>query len=502
MSFFTRLKHLFSPPRAKRTARPLVKANYDAAQTGVMNMSYWANADGLSADEANSPEVRRVLRNRAEYELTNNSYLSAMVGTLGAAVIGSGPRLQFQDEDEDVNDQVERLYNDWYQGWGGPDKVLAAYNSSTGKGEAFLIERNSFNSRSPVMLDYWLVDPARCTSGFNNNTLTNIDGVLIDDMGSVTGYTFSRRNPGDRFGIVTLLNANDLLEFPADQVLHFFKIVRPEQHRGIPEITSALPIGSKRRAWVQATLEAAKSAANISGVIHSTGGPYTDDLSDGGETGEDEFQEQESFTLENGQMVIMPKGWDMNQVKAEHPGTTFPEFKKELIAEEARSLGMPYNVAAGTSEGFNFASGRLDSMSFDKDVFIRQSQVNRRINDPMFTRWFREARTIPLFLPEKVRIPGYVPRYGWFYDGKTTIDEQKKANADEKNLRNGVANHPSLYAAQGLDYRTEFKKIAAAKKLADELDITAEVFPEVVEEPVPASAEEIAQAVAEQGLTL
>ena len=39
----------------------LVRARYDAAATGDENRRHWANADGLSANAANSPDVRRVL---------------------------------------------------------------------------------------------------------------------------------------------------------------------------------------------------------------------------------------------------------------------------------------------------------------------------------------------------------------------------------------------------------------------------------------------------------
>ena len=43
----------------------IVRARYDAASTNDENRRHWANADSLSANAANSPEVRRVLRNRA-----------------------------------------------------------------------------------------------------------------------------------------------------------------------------------------------------------------------------------------------------------------------------------------------------------------------------------------------------------------------------------------------------------------------------------------------------
>jgi len=51
----------------------LVRARYDAAVTTNENRRHWRGADGLSANAANSPDIRRILRNRARYEIANNS---------------------------------------------------------------------------------------------------------------------------------------------------------------------------------------------------------------------------------------------------------------------------------------------------------------------------------------------------------------------------------------------------------------------------------------------
>ena len=54
-------------------ARRRVRAGFDSAETTDNNRRHWARADALSADAAASPEVRRTLRNRARYEVANNS---------------------------------------------------------------------------------------------------------------------------------------------------------------------------------------------------------------------------------------------------------------------------------------------------------------------------------------------------------------------------------------------------------------------------------------------
>jgi len=95
----------WSKPKKMQAVRPvmIVRGRYDAAQTTPDNRKHWANADHLSADAAATPEVRRTLRNRARYEVANNSYARGIVLTLANDVIGTGPRLQMLTDSDDAN---------------------------------------------------------------------------------------------------------------------------------------------------------------------------------------------------------------------------------------------------------------------------------------------------------------------------------------------------------------------------------------------------------------
>jgi len=476
-----------------------IKSRYDAAQTDHMNKRHWANADSLNADESNDALVRRKLRDRSRYERGSNSYLDGIVEEMSDSVVGTGARLNFLDEDPEVNRLVEKAFNNWSKGIKLSKKLRTGYSSCVGDGEMFLVEERAFNPRSAVQLSYRLLDPERCTNGFNSNTKNNVDGVLIDDNGQVTGYTFSKEHPGSRFGVVAVLNG-DLETFRADQVIHLFKAKRNEQHRGIPEITTVLQTGSKRRAFTLATLEAAKISATFSGVLHTTSGAYGDDDSPGGENSSGGFDEFDTFALDNGMLMTLPEGWEMTQAKAEHPTTTFAEFKKELVSEEARSVRMPYNVAAGTSENFNFASGRLDRLSFRKNLFIRQVDIEDDALWIIFQKWFTEARLIPELLPRVVTVAGYEPIFNWFWDGDSAIDPQKESKAEDTMLKNGTLSHFKSYADKGQDWRIGFRQISEAKKLAEELDIVNIIFPETVEVEEAPEADDVANAKIEQGI--
>ena len=114
----TWLKSLWSPPTQAypphiSQALRLIRARYDAAVTNDENRRHWANADNLSANAANSPLVRRLLRNRSRYEVANNSYARGIVSTLANDVIGTGPRLQMLTDNADANRFIEQEWMAW-----------------------------------------------------------------------------------------------------------------------------------------------------------------------------------------------------------------------------------------------------------------------------------------------------------------------------------------------------------------------------------------------------
>ena len=100
-----------------------VRGRDDAAQTTDDNRRHWANADMLSADAANNPRVRTILRNRARYEVANNSYARGIVLTIANDCIGTGPRLQMITDDDESNRLVEQEFMLWADAIGLAEKL-------------------------------------------------------------------------------------------------------------------------------------------------------------------------------------------------------------------------------------------------------------------------------------------------------------------------------------------------------------------------------------------
>jgi lambda family phage portal protein len=434
-----------------------VRANYDAAMTTDENRRHWANADYLSANALNSPDVRSTLRSRARYEVANNCYAFGIVMTKANHIVGTGPRLQVRFESKLLAEQIETAFRRWYDRVGLAEKVWTATVAKIQDGESFLIAvTNPFIATDGVQLDYRLVECDQVTTPYWSPTPEQpVDGVVFDAYGNVQAYHVLKEHPGD---VMLMANRFDYDVVPAEQVIHIYTKYRPGQARGIPEITPALPLFAQLRRYTLAVLSAAETAADFAGILYTDAPP-------GGEA--IEAEEWIPVELERRMLVTMPAGWKMEQLHVEQPSTTYGDFKRQLLSEIARCLNMPYNVAACDSSNHNFSSGRLDMSSYFRSIAIEQANLRRTVLDRIFYTWLREyllANALPLTLENGIET-------AWFWDTMPAIDPVKEAQAIEIRLRTGTTTLAQEYAAQGLDWEEALRQRAREVELMRELGL-------------------------------
>jgi len=447
--------------------RRLLRARYDAAATTVDNRRHWANADGLSANAANSPDVRSTLRNRARYEVANNSYARGIVLTLANDVVGTGPRLQMLTPDAEANRLVEREFASWASAVSLPEKLRTMRMARASDGEAFAILTSNEGSPAPINLDLRLVEAEQvCTPDLSPNQLNAVDGIVFDAFGNPVTYHVLKEHPGsDRF----VVNSLSYDPYPAAGVIHYFRCDRPGQARGIPDITPALPLFAQLRRFTLAVLAAAETAADFAGILYT-------DAPAGGEA--DAAEPFEPIELEKRALLTMPGGWKMAQMHAEQPSTGYTEFKKEILNEIARCLNMPFNVAAGNSSGYNYASGRLDHQTYFKSIRVEQQHIAAVVLDRILAAWLDEAVLVEGFLPASLRTLDADFSHQWMFDGHEHVDPAKEANAQATRLANHTTTLATEYARQGRDWEAELRQRAKERQLMTELGLSpAESIP-------------------------
>jgi capsid protein len=252
---------------------------------------------------------------------------------------------------------------------------------------------------------------------------------------------------------------------PIESVVHLFRAERPGQSRGIPEITSSLSLFATLRRYTLAVLAAAEQAALPSGVI------YTDAPADAEAAG---VEPMDTVEMDRGTWMTMPYGWKIGQVRAEQPTTVYGDFKHEVINEIARCLNMPFNIAAGNSSGYNYASGRLDHQAFFKAIRVDQNFLGDMVLDRLLKAWLDEAVLIEGYLPQWLRQLGIDLPHQWFWDGFEHVDPQKEAGAQATRLQSNTTTLAAEYAKAGLDWESELRQRAREVALMRELGLTAQ----------------------------
>lgn len=447
-----------SAARHPRPSRTNIGARYDAAQTTRENSKHWANADNLTADQANNPTVRATLRIRSGYELDNNSYGSGISRTYVDDVVGTGPRLLASTPDRELNRKVEFAFSRWADTVNLAEKLYIARLAQLRDGEAFIQmytkrrkDRGGFESA--ITLDLSVIEAARVANPYGVITYDakNVDGIILDDDYEPIQYKVLKP---DQFGNYSTAQYEVI---PASAMIHMFRKTRPGQHRGIPELMSSLPLFAQLRRYTSAVVTAAETAACISGVIYT-------DAPVGGEA--ELVEPMDMVDIERNTFMTLPGGWKGEAFDSKQPTNTYGDFKQELINEVARSLSMPFNIAACNSAKYNYASGRMDHQTYFKAINVDRARVRRQALDRVLYPFLREFA-----LSENIDwnyLLG-IWSHSWMFDGQEHVDPEKEANAQAIRLANGTTTLAHELGQKGIDWETSLeqrsKEIARCKEL-------------------------------------
>lgn len=451
MGIVSTVRSWFAPDR--RQARPVaLRARYDAAQTTDDNSNHWAYADALGAATANSEAVRHKLRTRARYERANNCFANGMIRTVANHVVGAGPRLQIQTDDETVNQQIEDEWERWARRIGLADKLRTMRMAKCCDGEAFAMLVSNPNINVDVTLDVRLVECDQISGQYRTNTPRHIDGIEFDRYGNPITYYLLDQHPGDSLAFARSFETRPI---DAESMIHWFRRDRPGQVRGIPEITPALPLYAVLRRYTLAVLHSAETAANLS-VVLETSGPVDPA----------EVEAFEALSIERNAMTTMPEGWKMSQLKAEQPTTAHDAFQRSVLREIARCMDMPYNIAAGDSSSYNYSSGKLDDQTWGRMVQIDRIQGEIDVLDKIAMAWKKEAELFGI-IPKVERW-----NHNWHWPPAEDIDPVKEADAAVTLRTAGLLSDRDIFARKQKDWREEYRQLAREQELRAELGLT------------------------------
>lgn len=455
---------LAAAPARPALAEPRIRGQYDNAQTTPENQRNWFLADTLSAKSANSAGVRRTLRTRSRYEVSNNPFLFGICNSNADDLIGAGPTLQVTTKDAAYNREVEAAWKEWCDEVGLVEKLRTCKLAKTVDGEGFLVLKTVEDLEHPVKLYPCDVEADQVTTVAPANLSEYwVDGLTLHPTtGRPTHYHVMRAHPGDFF--FSGLNPLATDKIAARHVLHWFGKFRPGQVRGVPTFTSSLDLFNELRAFRRAVLGAAELAADFAAVIQqsqATGAVNEDD-------DDTEIEAFKRVPIDRKMMTALPPGALMNQFDPKQPTTTYEMFQSVCLGEACRPLSYPLVLALGTSQKFNFSSAKLDFTGYRAGMRVERTQCEAVALNPLFKVWYEEA-----VLAGVVRAYDGTkfPPHEWHWPGWEPLDAVADATADHDRLSNGTLTLQQFWAGRGYDWRDVLKQQAAERAEVERLGL-------------------------------
>ena len=422
-------------------------------------------------------ETRQRLADLARYEFRNNPHLRGLCQKIDNETVGRGPRLTIDprtpsDRSRRAADRVEKTWQEWCCATKLVEKLRLVCSERRTGGEAFAV---AFPNRSlQVPMDfkvyegdqfqtpYWERDWYSDRDGRNDQG--HYDGLNFDSYGNVSSYTMLEKHPyADSYSYDASYRNVD-----ASLVWHWFRKERPSQFRGISEIAPTLEVYSNLRRFIESKVQQEELRAKLLGAV-STAYPPDAGCADLGD-------EPVDMMIGGGQFTTLPDGWKIDMFRFDPTGQGVQEFVRTMLSWATQALLAPWNIVAGDSSDYNFASGRLDHMTFYSYVGIMRSEIEKYgLNWFFHNHWFPIARLTN-------RIPDDLGPFSvtWYWDQREAIDPNKAANAATTLKEAGMLDEVGYWESQGenaLDVakrqaRFEFEKARIRQELQDQYGFT------------------------------
>jgi lambda family phage portal protein len=280
--------------------------------------------------------------------------------------------------------------------------------------------------------------------------------------GRVKGYWFRDPNYG----------GTDLY-VPAENVVHGFETLRPQQVRGVSPFASGILIANDLQSYLDAEIDGAKMAAKWLAMIE-TPDPAMRQMplpSQAGANGDPQKIEE----LENAIIEYMRPGEKVNLVSSNRPGATFQPFVRLILTMLSISTGAPFELISGDYNGLNYSTARIVRNDFSQQlrpICVRHIQ---QFAVPTVTTAIDMS-----VMSGKLTLPGYWQNPRRYYEsewqppGMEAVDPLRESKAQIESIAMGLKSPQEVCRERGKDLEDIYKEILAAKDLAKEMGLSFE----------------------------
>ena len=447
MSLLGKLKSIF---------RPQKRAFYEGGRITKANRDFW-NAN--SPFETTASPDRDILRARARWLHENNPIMANIDKTIVNNVIGRGIKLQSKTGNKRVDEEVEKLWQEWEKrdncdltgrlNFGDLQRLILEQRMVDG--EIFIYKKITRDKNFPLKLQ--LIEADRLNKFKTDWNV--IDGIEIDEDGRPVKIHIVNGDYDLKLSYVAL---------SAEDVINYFRAERATQYRGVSEYKQAIIDIKNFSAFQSATIQAARARANIAYYVKQEAAPgFANNVVD-----DEDFEKIQEI---NGVMVhYLRRGEEIGKLDPDVVSGTYGEFVKTVVRMLAVARNVSYELAFRDFSDVNFSSARAAIIQDNKRFDYEQQHIISYVLNPIFETWMDtmvmagRLKSINPVAYFKNRQKFIKPK--WVTPAREWVDPLKDMKAIELELALGLTTKSEVIASRGKD----FEEVLLQQKREKELE--------------------------------
>jgi len=489
----------------------LDRAYHDAARVDGLQKDWQTNYG--DADAQTRPDLA-TLRSRSRQANANDPIAAGITQTVCTQEVGTGLALQSTLDRtalkltdaaaEAIQDRLELGFRKWARNADYSQRMTFADMQWLSKlqvlesGEALLLRRMVPPAKrlgAQYSICYQMIEPDRLATPrdlASQEGLSISQGVETGEFGQPTAYWILKRHPGSDmnklayeqtsvgYNYVSDHPKTDFTRVPArdangrQNVLHIYRMKRPDQNRGLPFFTPVLQMFTDVTKYMQAEWVRKRVAACVALFIKTGAADALtvarQQSTDATSTDSTRYQE-----FKPGMVMYGKEGEEPVLLDADIPGQSFEPFVRAAIRFIGAGLGLPPQMVDQSWETVNYSSARCALLEARKLFMCNQAFDAAHLCQPIY-----ESLVEEMVLRDEVHLWGFDAlrelwcAAEWIGNGWDWVDPEKEANSAEKEIALGTTTKTMICAAKGKDWNKIAVQRAAEQKMEKELGIYRE----------------------------
>ena len=427
----------------------------------------------INQDTENSDKTQRdLIKARARYLEDNSDIANGAIGGIVRNVVGTGIKLQARTGDETLNKKIEQLWKEWTRA----ENCDITEQQTFEELQSMLLRRKIVDGeilvkkvvrrgrKFPLCLQVIksdLLSSVMLTAPKTNNVIRS--GVELDDHLKPLAYWINKKSPD---GYIEY----DPDRVPASQILHLWLRSKPDQIRGMSDLTPIIKRLKDTQDYLEAETIAAKIAACFSVFITTqTGAPGNV----GRTTIAKDPEKKKLQSIRPGMIKYLAPG---ESVSTANPSRSIATAKDYVAIQErlaGAGLGLSYELMSRDFNNSSFSAARQGMLEDRKTFEPIQIFMAEHLCMPIYREWLDTCVLAGLIdIPDYFQHREEYQQCEWVTPGWAWIDPQKEVNADIIAIQNGGKTMSQWCAERGYDWREQLEQMALEKKTAEEMGLT------------------------------